>query len=125
MDSQDVSISPASRRKAGEGGADAADLRIGRRLRALRRRLGLSQTEMGRMIGVTFQQIQKYERGLNRVTASRLGALAKCAGIPVCFFFRGAEVALPQEKLCRDCEVSCACAALTEGGPGESPFRNQ
>ncbi|MEM6259411.1 MAG: helix-turn-helix transcriptional regulator [Planctomycetota bacterium] len=57
------------------------DRRIGQNLRAIRRMNRLTQTELGRAVGVTFQQIQKYERGTNRLPASRLVQLAELLGV--------------------------------------------
>ena len=65
------------------------DVHVGRRLRLKRTILGLSQEAVGKEIGVTFQQIQKYERGINRMGASRLYDFAKALGVPVSYFFEG------------------------------------
>lgn len=63
------------------------DLIIGKRVRMRRTILGLSQEALGDALGVTFQQIQKYERGVNRISASRLYELAQVLAVPVTFFF--------------------------------------
>lgn len=63
------------------------DIHVGRRLRLRRNVLGLSQEQLGDSVGVTFQQIQKYERGANRVGSSRLFDLSKILKVPVSFFF--------------------------------------
>jgi|ERR1051325_3389812 transcriptional regulator with XRE-family HTH domain len=68
--------------------ATAEDVAIGQKLRALRLARGLSQGELGDTIGVTFQQVQKYEIGANRISASRLALIAKALGVPVTAFFR-------------------------------------
>ena len=65
------------------------DIYVGRRLRLKRTILGLSQEAVGKQIGVTFQQIQKYERGINRMGASRLYDFAKALGVQVSYFFEG------------------------------------
>jgi transcriptional regulator with XRE-family HTH domain len=65
------------------------DVHVGRRLRLKRTILGMSQESVGKQIGVTFQQIQKYERGINRMGASRLYDFAKALGVPVAYFFEG------------------------------------
>ena len=67
------------------------DVHVGGRLRLRRTLLGLSQEKMGAAVGVTFQQIQKYERGVNRVVASRLFRFAEALDVPVGFFFEGYE----------------------------------
>ncbi|MGB8842213.1 MAG: helix-turn-helix transcriptional regulator [Aliidongia sp.] len=63
------------------------DAHVGRRVRLRRILLGLSQERLGAAIGLTFQQIQKYERGTNRIGASRLWELSTVLGVPVQFFF--------------------------------------
>jgi transcriptional regulator with XRE-family HTH domain len=63
------------------------DIHVGRRVRLRRILLGLSQERLGAAIGLTFQQIQKYERGTNRIGASRLWELSTVLGVPVQFFF--------------------------------------
>jgi transcriptional regulator with XRE-family HTH domain len=65
------------------------DIHVGRRLRLKRTILGMSQEAVGKEIGVTFQQIQKYERGINRMGASRIYDFAKALGVPVAYFFEG------------------------------------
>lgn len=65
------------------------DVHVGHRLRLKRTFLGMSQEAVGKQIGVTFQQIQKYERGINRMGASRLYDFAKALGVPVSYFFEG------------------------------------
>jgi transcriptional regulator with XRE-family HTH domain len=65
------------------------DFEIGRRIRALRLERGISQTELGRILGVTFQQIQKYEKGANRVSAGRLHHLSQALKAPITFFYAG------------------------------------
>lgn len=65
------------------------DVLVGQRIRARRHALGISQTELGDAIGVKFQQIQKYETGANRVSASRLWAVAQKLGVDVVYFFEG------------------------------------
>jgi transcriptional regulator with XRE-family HTH domain len=64
---------------------------VGRRIRARRLERGMSQSELGGRLGVTFQQIQKYEKGVNRVGAGRLYQIAEVLSIPVSFFFGGHE----------------------------------
>lgn len=67
------------------------DIHVGKQLRLRRTILGLSQEAIGNAIGVTFQQVQKYERGVNRMGSSRLYEFAKCLSIPVSYFFEGLE----------------------------------
>jgi transcriptional regulator with XRE-family HTH domain len=63
------------------------DAYVGSRVRARRKVLRLSQVGLAEQIGVTFQQIQKYEKGINRIGASRLQTIAETLGVPVQFFF--------------------------------------
>lgn len=64
-----------------------ADAQVGRLIRLRRLQLGLSQSELGRRIGVTYQQVQKYEQGLNRVNATSLQALATALEVQTSYFF--------------------------------------
>lgn len=66
------------------------DVHVGSRIRLRRNMLGISQEKLGESLGITFQQIQKYEKGTNRVGASRLQAIASILNAPVSFFFDGA-----------------------------------
>src|SRR5277367_6239647 len=63
------------------------DIHVGSRVRLRRNMLGLSQEKLGTAIGLTFQQVQKYERGANRIGASRLHELSGVLGVPVSFFY--------------------------------------
>lgn len=65
------------------------DLYVGNRLKIRRNLLGISQEELGKKIGVTFQQIQKYERGSNRASASRLYEISRILNVEIGFFFEG------------------------------------
>lgn len=87
--------------KRGEG-PNPIDIHVGQRLRLRRTLLGLSQETLGEAVGITFQQLQKYERGANRISASRLFNLSQVLGVPVTFFFEdlpapGVESAEPSE----------------------------
>jgi transcriptional regulator with XRE-family HTH domain len=68
------------------------DGEIGKRVRLRRVEQGLSQAELGSALGVTFQQVQKYEKGVNRVGAARLQQIATALDVPVTFFFDDASV---------------------------------
>ena len=67
--------------------AHPIDVHVGKRLRMRRTILGMSQETIGKSIGVSFQQIQKYERGINRMGASRLFEFSKILSVPVSYFF--------------------------------------
>ena len=63
------------------------DVHVGNRVRMRRMLIGMSQEKLGERLGLTFQQVQKYEKGSNRVSASRLYQMAQILGVPVQFFF--------------------------------------
>lgn len=67
------------------------DIEIGRRIRHRRWRIGMSQQDLGKLAGVSFQQIQKYEIGRNRVSASKLWVISRALSIPTSYFFDGIE----------------------------------
>jgi transcriptional regulator with XRE-family HTH domain len=66
---------------------DNWNVEVGRRIRARRLERGLSQTELGAKLGVTFQQIQKYEKGSNSVSSGRLGQISDILEVPITFFY--------------------------------------
>lgn len=66
---------------------DPVDIHVGSRVRLRRTLLGMSQEKLGKALGLTFQQVQKYERGANRIGSSRLFQLSKILDVPVSFFF--------------------------------------
>ena len=70
------------------------DVEVGQRIRARRMAKGMSQTELGNLLGVTFQQVQKYEKGVNRVGAGRLVRVAEALDVPVSFFFGATDARL-------------------------------
>jgi transcriptional regulator with XRE-family HTH domain len=72
---------------------DPIDKHVGSRVRMRRLMLGMSQTDVAGALGLTFQQLQKYEKGSNRISASRLQHLSQILQIPVPFFFEGAPAA--------------------------------
>ena len=69
--------------------ANDIDLHIGKRLRRRRRLLGLTQQQVAQVVGIRFQQIQKYECGANRISAARLWQLAEALEVPVNYFYDG------------------------------------
>ncbi|MEJ1159649.1 helix-turn-helix domain-containing protein [Prosthecomicrobium sp. N25] len=71
------------------------DIHVGSRVRLRRMMLGMSQEKLGEHLGITFQQIQKYEKGTNRIGASRLQAIARVLNVPVAFFFEDAPGMTP------------------------------
>ncbi len=76
---------------------DPVDIEVGHRIRIERLARGLSQTALASQLGVTFQQVQKYEKGVNRVGAGRLTKIAEVLGIDVSTFFGAKEMGEPGE----------------------------
>src|SRR5947207_9793403 len=79
-------VSPP-RPATGKRDRNEIDVEVAKRLRALRLQRHLSQTDLSQALGVTFQQVQKYERGTNRISAGRLCRIAEVLDVPVAFFF--------------------------------------
>ena len=86
------------------------DRHVGSRVRMRRMMLSISQTKLGDALGLTFQQVQKYEKGTNRISASRLQQTADALQVPVTFFFEGGPSVpgVPQAKG----TVACLCNRL-------------
>ena len=86
--------------------ASSIDRHVGSRIRERRIMLGLSQQQMADMIGVTYQQAHKYERGINRISAGRLYEITRVLNVPITYFFEGLELgeddgALnPRQRMC-------------------------
>jgi len=78
------------------------DIHVGGRIRLRRNMLGMSQEKLGEHLGITFQQIQKYEKGTNRVGASRLQAISSILEAPVAYFFDGAPGGRPEDGFAED-----------------------
>lgn len=74
------------------------DVTIGNRLRALRQFMNISQLDFSTKLGITFQQLQKYERAINRISASRLSEIAEISNVPVLYFYEGASIFLKEEQ---------------------------
>lgn len=77
----------SSRGRTPDGEPNPIDVHVGNRIRLRRTLLGLSQEKLASLLGLTFQQVQKYERGMNRVGASRLWDIGKVLEVPVGFFY--------------------------------------
>jgi transcriptional regulator with XRE-family HTH domain len=100
------------------------DKHVGSRVRMRRMMINLSQEKLGERLGITFQQIQKYEKGTNRIGASRLHQIASVLGVPVEFFYEGVPVAgiaaagafaeSPSPAYVSDFRASSAGLALTK-----------
>ncbi len=85
-------------RKRGTTAYNPIDVHVGARLRACRTLLGLSQTALGEVMGLSFQQMQKYERGGNRISASRLYDVSKLLDIDISYFFDEMDRAIESES---------------------------
>lgn len=72
------------------------DQHVGSRIRERRYAMGMTQMQLGESVGVKFQQIQKYENGMNRVSASRLLLIAEALDVPVAWFFEGLKTKAPE-----------------------------
>ena len=83
------------------------DRLVGQRLRWRRRELRLTQEQLGERLGLTFQQVQKYEKGVNRISAGRLYELSTVLDVPVVYFYEGAEeyLNLPNGEFAEDSEA--------------------
>ncbi len=75
------------------------DVHVGKRIRHRRWMVGMTQQQLAEKVGIKFQQIQKYETGMNRVSASRLWDIAETLEVPVNFFFEGIDDAGAQERV--------------------------
>ncbi len=95
-------------------GPHPIDVHVGSRVRLRRNLLGINQTKLGKAIGITFQQIQKYERGTNRVSASRLFNLSRVLGEPISYFFEDLSPAAAGGGRRRTRGLSEASAAVLE-----------
>ena len=92
MPSRNTRHTPANSRKSSRGRTPSGkpnpvDVHVGARVRLRRTLLGQSQEKLGEALGLTFQQVQKYERGANRISASRLFDMARIMDVPVSFFY--------------------------------------
>ncbi|HWV82060.1 MAG TPA: helix-turn-helix transcriptional regulator [Hyphomicrobiaceae bacterium] len=74
------------------------DVHVGNRVRLQRMLIGISQEKLGERLGLTFQQVQKYEKGINRIGASRLFELSRVLGVPVQFFYDDAPASGSQQS---------------------------
>ena len=87
-------------------GATAVDTHIGQKIRTRRILMGLSQTELADAAGISFQQIQKYEKGSNRVGASRLQQFSETLGVPPSYFFEGVPIVGKKQPAPQEGELS-------------------
>ncbi len=90
------------------------DIHVGSRVRLRRNLLGISQTDLGKALGVAFQQVQKYEKGTNRISASRLFNLSRVLDVPISYFFEDLSPAAAGARKRRARGLSKAPAAVLE-----------
>lgn len=91
----DMQSHSRNRARTVDGQPNPTDIHVGKRLRLRRTLLGMSQEKLGVAVGLTFQQVQKYERGTNRIGASRLYELSRVLGVSVNYFFEDMPEADP------------------------------
>jgi transcriptional regulator with XRE-family HTH domain len=87
MADANTSIGSRRRGKLPDGKPDPVDIHVGMRIRLRRTLIGMSQEQLAAALNITFQQVQKYERGMNRISASRLYQASRALGVPVSWFF--------------------------------------
>jgi transcriptional regulator with XRE-family HTH domain len=93
------------------------DVHVGSRIRLRRRLLGLSQEKLAEALGLTFQQVQKYERGSNRVSASKLYEISRTLQTPVTFFYEGLPDSESGAPIMRSGVSPASDLLLTSDGP--------
>jgi transcriptional regulator with XRE-family HTH domain len=93
--------------------ANPIDAQVGNRVRIRRMLIGMSQERLGDTLGLTFQQVQKYEKGVNRIGAGRLFEIARILGVPIDFFYDG--VAAETEGLAETAPPVMAFVSSGEG----------
>lgn len=101
----------------GTGRPNPIDVHVGSRVRLRRTLLGMSQEKLGDAIGLTFQQVQKYERGANRIGSSRLLNLSKILDIPVSFFFNDMPIEIAESAPGGNSKFSGAAADSCASDP--------
>ena len=105
------------RGRLSEGEPNPVDVHVGNRIKWRRKVLKLSQQQMAEKLGLTFQQIQKYEKGLNRVGASRLWDIAQVLGVSMDFFFEDMDVSVKGQSPMMLIRESDETKCLREDGP--------
>lgn len=85
---------------------------VGQRIRWRRRELKLTQEKLGDMLELTFQQVQKYEKGINRISAGRLFEMANVLGVPVAYFYEGVEEHIGQANQLADMDEGAVAPVM-------------
>ena len=107
--------SPAGAIKRGRSDTQSVDRHIAARMRERRTMLGLTQQQVAEVLGITYQQLYKYEKGVNRISAGRLHALARALGVDIGYFYEGlgsGEPARPTAQQRRMIELARSFAVL-------------
>ena len=120
-------IKISSRGRTPDGGPNPIDTHVGNRIRLRRQLLGYSQEKLASLLGLTFQQVQKYEKGMNRVGASRLWDMGKVLGVPISFFFEDMDEETAGQSP-RMFQLSGGCPPLKEKAetePSDPMLRQQ
>ena len=107
-----VMVKPTTSPGPGRSRAQDVDRHVGARMRERRIMLGLTQQQMAELIGVTYQQAHKYEKGINRIAAGRLYNIAQALGVDVGYFFEGLHSGDKAFKATPTANASGACAQL-------------
>src|SRR6202012_3042537 len=98
--------------------ANPIDAQVGNRVRIRRILIGMSQERLGDLLGLTFQQVQKYEKGVNRIGAGRLFEVARILGVPIDFFYEGVGGAAEQRPGFAEAEGAPPVMEFVSSGEG-------
>ena len=102
----------------------ALDRYVGNRMRVRRLEVGMSQEKLGEALGITFQQVQKYENGTNRVSISRLHQIAQALETPISYFYEGAADGLDAGGSLADPELAGVASDFLKLGEGRALMRS-
>jgi transcriptional regulator with XRE-family HTH domain len=98
--------------------ANPVDAQVGSRVRLRRMLIGMSQERLGELLGLTFQQVQKYEKGVNRIGAGRLFDVARILGVPIDYFYESVSSQLTGGRGFSDSESSPPVMEFVSSGEG-------
>ena len=98
--------------------ANPIDAQVGNRVRIRRMLIGMSQEKLGDLLGLTFQQVQKYEKGVNRIGAGRLFEVSRILGVPIDFFYEGVASALNERSGVAEAESAPPVMEFVSSGEG-------
>jgi transcriptional regulator with XRE-family HTH domain len=98
--------------------ANPIDIQVGNRVRIRRMLIGMSQERLGDLLGLTFQQVQKYEKGVNRIGAGRLFEVSRILNVPVDFFYEGLATELAGQPGMREPEGTPPVMEFMSSGEG-------